>query len=135
MSAQNDKDLVRRFFEEVWNQNNVEAAKEIVHDNYSSIENLVFASTPGPQIVAAEMEFYRSLYEGLSFKIERMFTEGNTVVTVWQASGTSKDETFVNRAGKTEPKSLRAEGVSLTEAKDGKIATHRFLWPRNPLFP
>jgi SnoaL-like polyketide cyclase len=101
---------------------------------HSSIENLVFASTPGPQIVAAEMELYRSLYEGLRFNIERMFTEGNTVVTVWQASGTSKDETFVNRAGKTEPKSLRAEGVSLTEAKDGKIAAHRFLWPRSPLF-
>ena len=65
------------------------------------------------------MELYRSLYEGLSFKVERMFTEGNTVVTVWQASGTSKDETFVNRMGNTEPRSLRAEGVSLTETKDG----------------
>ena len=50
---------------------------------------------------AAELEFYRSLYEGLGFKIERMFTGGNTVVTVWQASGTSRDETFVNRTGKT----------------------------------
>lgn len=135
MSAQNHEDLVRRFFEVVWNQNNVEAAKEIVHDKYSSIENLVFDSTPGPQIVAAEMELYRSLYEELTFKIERMFTEGNTVVTVWEASGTSKQETFFDRAGNTRPKSLVAEGVSLTEAKDGKIAAHKFLWPRNPLFP
>lgn len=135
MSAENDKDLVRRFFEKVWNQNNVEAAKEMVHEHYSSIENLDFAFKPGPQIVAAETKFYRSLYDGLNFKIERMFTEGSTVVTVWQASGTSKDETFVNRKGETEPKRLQAEGVSLTEAKDGKIAAHRFLWPRSPLFP
>jgi hypothetical protein len=135
MSAENDKALVRRFFEEVWNQNSVEAAKQIVHDNYSSIENVDFPSAPGPQIVADEMKLYGSLYAGLSFKIERMFTEGNTVVTVWQASGTSKHETFVNRKGETVPKSLQAEGVSLTEAKDGKIAAHRFLWPRSPLFP
>ena len=135
MSKDNDKDLVRRFFEEVWNQNSVEAAKAIVHDHYSSIENLVFDITPGPQIVAAEMELYRSLYEGLNFKIERMFTEGNTVVTVWQASGTSKDETFVNRRGDVVPKSLEAEGVSLTEARDGKISAHRFLWPHKRLSP
>jgi hypothetical protein len=135
MSAENDKALVRRFFEEVWNQNGVEVAKQIVQDNYSSIENVDFPSVPGPQIVAGEMKLYRSLYEGLSFKIERMFADANTVVTVWQASGTSKDETFVNRKGETVPKSLQAEGVSLTEVKDGKIAAHRFLWPRKPLFP
>ena len=73
MSAENDKALVRRFFEEVWNQNSVEAAKQIVHDNYSSIENVDFPSAPGPQIVADEMKLYGSLYAGLSFKIERMF--------------------------------------------------------------
>jgi hypothetical protein len=135
MSAENDKALVRRFFEEVWNKNNAEAAKEIVHEQYSSIENLDFAFKPGPTLVAEEMDLYRSLYDELSFKIVRMFTEGNTVVTVWQASGKSKDVTFVNRKGETVPKSLQAEGVSLTEAKDGKIAAHRFLWPRSPLFP
>jgi hypothetical protein len=135
MSTENDKALVRRFLEEAWNKNNVEAAKELVHDHYRSIENLDFPSAPGPKIVAAEMELYRSLYDGLSFEIERMFTEGDTVVTVWQASGKSKHETFVNRKGETVPKSLQAEGVSLTEAKDGKIAAHRFLWPRKLLSP
>jgi len=135
MSAENDKALVRRFFDEVWNQNNAEAVKELVHEHYSSIENVDFAFTAGPKMVAEEIELYHSLYDGLNFKIERMFTEGKTVVTVWQASGASKDVTFVNRKGETVPKSLQAEGVSLTEAKDGKIAAHRFLWPRDPLFP
>ena len=135
MSEEEDQNLVRRFFEMVWSQNNAEAAKGIVSDQYSSTENQVFQSTPGPQIVAADMELYRSLYEGLNFKIERMFIDGNTVVTVWQASGTSKSSTFVNRVGNTVPRTLQAEGVSLTEVKDGKIVAHRFLWPRDPLFP
>ena len=135
MPALNDKDLVRRFFEDVWNKNDANAAKAIVHDNYSSTENIEFPSMPGPQIVAKDLGFYRSLYDGLNFKIDRMFTEGDTVVTMWQASGTSKTETFVIRKGDVEPKLLRCEGVSLTQARDGKIAAHRFLWPRDPLFP
>ena len=135
MSKESDTEFVRRFFEVVWNANSIEAAKALVHDNYTSIENLVFASTPGPQIVAAEMRLYRSLYDGLNFKIERVFSEGNTVVTVWQASGTSKTETFVNRKGDPQAKTLEVEGVSLTEVKDGKIAAHRFLWPRRLLSP
>jgi ketosteroid isomerase-like protein len=135
MSKESDTEFVRRYFEVVWNADSAEAAKALVHDNYTSIENLVFASTPGPQIVAAEMQLYRSLYDGLNFKIERVFSEGNTIVTVWQASGTSKTETFVNRKGDPQAKTLEAEGVSLTEVKDGKIAAHRFLWPRRRLSP
>jgi hypothetical protein len=135
MSHQNDQNLVHRFFEEVWNQNSVEAAKALVNEHYSSVENLVFDFTPGPQIVAAEMQLYHSLYEGLHFKIGRMFTEGKTIVTVWQASGKSKDETFINRKGDTVPRSLEAEGVSLTEVADGRISAHRFLWPHKRLSP
>lgn len=135
MSKESDTELVRRFFEVVWNANSAEAAKALVHEHYSSVENLVFDVTPGPQIVAAELNLYHSLYEQLHFKIERMFTEGKTIVTVWQASGKSKDETFINRKGDTVPRSLEAEGVSLTEVTDGKISAHRFLWPHKRLSP
>jgi ketosteroid isomerase-like protein len=135
VAAEADKALVRRLFEDVWNLGNLEAAGEIVDQHYSSIENQTFTSTPGPQIVAADLELYRSLYDGLNFKIKQMFTEGHTIVTIWTASGTSKVETFVDRSGRERPKSLEAEGVSLTEVRDGKITAHRFLWPRDPLFP
>lgn len=135
MAAEAEKALVRRLFEDVWNQGNLQAAGEIVDQHYSSIENQTFPSTPGPQIVAADLELYRSLYDGLNFKIQRMFTEGDTIVTIWTASGTSKVETFVDRSGRERPRSLEADGVSLTEVREGKITAHRFLWPRDPLFP
>jgi SnoaL-like polyketide cyclase len=127
--------LVRRLFEEVWNENNDDAANEIIDEHYSSIENLAFSSTPGPEIVAAEIEFYHSIYDGLQFTVQRTIGQGDTVVTIWQATGTSKDETFVNRAGKTKHKALQAEGVSLTQVKEGRITSHAFFWPRYPLFP
>ena len=78
MSTQGDEALVRRLFEEVWNHHNAEAAKEIVADHYASIENRAFDSTPGPRIVAAEVELYDSLYDDLKFQIDRMFTAGDT---------------------------------------------------------
>jgi hypothetical protein len=135
MSTQGDEALIRRLFEEVWNHHNLEAAKEIVGDHYTSIENQVFDSIPGPQIVAAEIELYDSMYDELTFQIERMFTAGETIVTIWKVSGISKDVFFSNRKGETVPKSLRAEGVSLSKVKDGRITANRFLWPRQPLFP
>lgn len=135
MSTQGNEALVRRLFEEVWNQHNPEAAKEIVADHYASIENRTFDSMPGPEIVAADFELYNSIYDGLNFQIERMFTAGDTIVTIWKATGTSKEVFFSNRKGETVAKSLRAEGVSLSQVKDHRITAHRFLWPRNPLFP
>jgi len=135
MSTQDNEALVRRLFDEVWNQHNAEAAKEIVADHYASIENRAFDSTPGPGIVAAELELYDTLYDHLKFQVDRMFTADETIVTVWKATGTSKDVSFSNRKGETVPKSLKAEGVSLSQVKDGRITAHRFLWPRNPLFP
>ncbi|MGW7530369.1 ester cyclase [Streptomyces sp. NPDC054783] len=135
MSVRSDEDLVRRFFEDVWNQKNPAAAEEIVGQEYSSIENQAFTSLPGPQIVAADLKAYQSRFDQLTFMIKRMFVADGQVMTVWQASGFSKKETFTNRAGEQAPKRLDAEGVSMTEVHGGKITAHRFLWPFNPLFP
>ena len=135
MSAQQSKAMVRRLFEEVWNQNRPEAAKEIIHDDFSSAENITFESVRGLKLLAAEMEFYRDLYSDLRFKIGRMFTQGDTVVTVWEASGVANHEVFTSRSGKEVHKSLRAKGVSLSRIADGKIIENGFYWPRHPLFP
>jgi hypothetical protein len=64
-----------------------------------------------------------------------MFSHGNTVVTVWQASGVATNEFFTNRRGQEENKSLQAEGVSLSKIVDGRIIESRLYWPRYPLFP
>lgn len=135
MSAQQSKAMVRRLFEEVWNQDKAEAAKDIIHDDYSSTENITFASVRGLKLLAAETKFYRELYSDLKFKIERMFTQGDTVVTVWEASGVANREVFTSRSGKEVHKSLRAKGVSLSRIANGKIIESTFYWPRDPLFP
>ena len=135
MAAQQNKAIVSRLFEVVWNDNNMEAAKEIIHEDYSSSENITFASRRGLDVLAADMEFYRELYADLNFTIERMFTEGDTVVTIWRATGVASHETFINRQGKEVNKELRAEGVNLSRIADGKIIESRLYWPRHPFSP
>lgn len=135
MSAQQNKAMVRRLFEEVWNQDNMDVAKEILHSDYSSSENITFAFLRGLQVLAADINFYREMYSNLNFQIERMFTEGDTVVTVWRASGVANNEFFDNRKGERENKRLEAEGVSLSRIADGKIIESKLYWPRHPLTP
>jgi ketosteroid isomerase-like protein len=135
MSAQQNKAMVHRLFEEVWNQDKMDVAKEILHDDYSSSENITFATLRGLQVLAADIKFYREMYSNLNFQIKRMFIEADTVVAVWQASGVANNEEFINRKGESENKRLQAEGVSLTRIADGKIIESNFYWPRNPLFP
>jgi hypothetical protein len=135
MSAQQNKALVRRLYEEVWNQDNMDVAKEILHDDYRSFENITFASLRGPTVLAADIKFYREQYANLNFKIERMFTEEDTVVAVWHASGVANFEFFTNRAGQEMNKSLQAEGVSLSRIADSKIIENRLYWPRDRLSP
>jgi ketosteroid isomerase-like protein len=135
MSAQQNKALVTRLFDEVWNDNDMSAAKEVIHPDYHSTENITFASVRGLEVLTADMNFYREMYRDLRFTIDRMFTEGNTVVTSWRATGVAVHEFFTSRAGKEVNRELQAEGVSLSQIADGKIIESRLYWPRHPLFP
>jgi hypothetical protein len=132
MSAQQNKALVHRLFEEVWNKNNMEVAKEIIHDDYKSSEDEL---RRGIVNLGGTIESYRETYSDLNFKIERMFTEEDTVVTIWRATGVANFKFFTNRKGEEQNMSLKAEGVSLSRIADGKIIENNLYWPNDPLFP
>ena len=142
MSAQNEA-LVRRLFEEIWNQDDLNAAKEIVSQDYTSADGPFWISTPdagaihpgrysqaGLETLREEMKSYRETYSDLRFKIERMFSEKNLVITTWRAKGIVKDEFFTARGGGEFPVELDSEGMSLSRIADGKILENRLYWPR-----
>jgi hypothetical protein len=142
MSAENEA-LVRRLFEEVWNQGNMSAAKEIVHEDYTSPDGPFWITTPessggwpgryseaGLETLEQEMESYRETYSDLRFEIERTFSEKNVVITTWRATGIVKGEFFTNRAGQELPVELASKGMSWSRIADGKIIENRLYWPR-----
>ena len=90
----------------------------------------------GLAVLAADMKFYREMYSDLTFTIvKQMFTEGDTVVTVWRATGVATNEFFTDRSGEERNRELKAEGVSLSRIADGKLIGNNLYWPRHPLHP
>lgn len=142
MSAENEA-LVRRLFEEVWNQGNLSAAKEIVHEDYASPDGPFWIETPegggsspgrwaeaGLETLEQEMKSYRETYSDLRFEIGRTFSEKNVIIASWRASRIVKDEFFTSRGGQEVPVELDSEGMSLSRIADDKIIENRLYWPR-----
>ncbi len=135
MSAENEG-LVRRLFEEVWNQGNLSAAKEVVHEDYTSPKGPFWNETLGEMTEAGleslkeEIKSYREIYSDLRFEIERTFSEKDLVIATWRAYGIVNDEFFINRAGQKVPVELNGtDGMSLSRIADGKIIENRLYWP------
>ena len=136
--------IVRRLFEDGLSSTDPGAVGEIIHQHYLSNDG-PFHAPPSPsgepgflhgaEAFAAHVMGYRAAYDDLRFAIVRMLTEDDTVLTVWNASGTTKNLRFVNRGGQEQPYELHAEGVSLTKVVGGKVRQHDMFWPRSPLFP
>jgi hypothetical protein len=135
MSASPNESMVRRLFEEVWNGQKMDVASTLIHDEYSSRENITFASFRGLKVLEADMKFYREMYADLTFEVGEMLSDGSTVVTSWKATGVANFELIHDRKGEVRKKALDAEGVSVSKLADGKIVEHTLYWPRYPLFP
>jgi hypothetical protein len=142
MSTENEV-LVRRLFEEVWNAGDLNAAREIVHQDYTSSDGPFWLSTPeagasnpgryseaGLETLQEEIRSYRGTYSDLRFEIERTFSEKNVVITTCRATGIVKDQFITTRTGAEMPVELDSEGMSLSRIADGKIIENRLYWPR-----
>lgn len=122
MSEQN-KQLVRRAVEEVWNQGNYAAVDEL-----AASDIVVHASLPDREVhgTAGVKQFYATLREAfpdLHFTIEDQIAEGDRVVTRWTARGTHTG-TFngIPPTGKTGIVS----GIDIDRIANGKVVE---CWP------
>ena len=79
MSIEKNKAIVRRLWEEVWNQNNLGVCDEIFDAGYAEHER-------------AYAPVLRAAFPDLHFLIEDMIAEGDEVVTRYTFSGTHQGE-------------------------------------------
>ena len=85
MSTQN-KLVLRRFFEEIFNQGNLAAADDIVGANYLN-HNAAPGETPGRAGLTQFVTYLHVAFRDLNFTIEDQIAEGDKVVTRWNATG------------------------------------------------
>lgn len=116
MSEEN-KAIVQRFFEEIWNEGNLEVANEIIDGGYRQADITTgHRRIVGPEILQHEVDAYRSVTDDLHFDIEEIIAEGDKVVAHWKATATPRGE---------DPTKMLVRGVSINHIVDGKIADIR----------
>jgi steroid delta-isomerase-like uncharacterized protein len=88
MSAEANKALIRRFYEEVWNRGNLDVADEVFAAGYVRHDFRATEPEPGPagqKQIAAD---FRAAFPDLSFEIDFLLAEGELVAGRWTATGT-----------------------------------------------
>lgn len=95
MSAAENKELIRRFFEEVWNNGNVDLASEFIAPGFLSHNNLEIEAV-GPEGIKRAVLMHRSAFPDLHSTLEELIAEGDRVVVRGTDRGTHLGE-FMGR--------------------------------------
>ncbi|MCL5999555.1 MAG: ester cyclase [Chloroflexi bacterium] len=86
-----NKLILRRFFEELFNQGNLAVANEIVAADYDN-HNPVPGETPGREGLIQFVAYLRRTFPDLRITVEDQVAEGDKVVTRFTIGGTQQGE-------------------------------------------
>lgn len=126
MSVQENKALVQRYFDEVWNEGNLAAADEIFASDY------VDPSAPprvprGPEGAKDFVVVNRARFPDIQYTVNDLIGEGDKVVAEWSAQGTNSGS-LSTRSGRSLPptgKRVEWHGTSIFRILAGKITEQR----------
>ena len=125
MTIEENKALVRRFYDEVWNGGDVAFAHEVFAEDYVRHDLRPTEALPGPtgqQKIAAD---FRAAFPDLTMRLDLLVAEGDLVAARWTARGTN-----TGAWGGQGPTGRAVEfcGVNIWRLHDGKaveIWNHR----------
>ena len=89
MSAEN-KALVRRWFEEVWNKGRVDAIGEMIADH--SVVHGLGDDLRGPEQFKPFHTAFRSAFPDIHIALDEIIAEGDRVAARWTATGTHQGD-------------------------------------------
>ncbi len=127
MDQDSRKELVRRYYDEVWSQGRLAFVQEHMTAHYENCD----PATPGKilrgrEAFCALVRTFREAIPDLRMEIQEQFAEGNVVVTRWRASGTQRGAFMgIPPTGK---RLDDVEGVTTTYFEGGLIARDRAVW-------
>lgn len=128
MSTEENKAVVRRWFDEVISQGNLETVDLIClqcHPGFIVLNGIVDSPPPGLEGVKALVKYFHSAFPDLHFNIEEQIAEGNKVVSRLSIHGTHKGDFMgMPPTGKT----INFSAISIWEVADGKLVQERVNW-------
>lgn len=122
MGVEENKALVRRFYEEVWGAGNVLVTAEVFAEDYVRHDLRPGQALPGPAGQAKIAADFRAAFPDLRMQLDLMLGEGDLVAARWTTEGTNTGPW----AGRP-PTGRRARflGVNIFRFRDGKVVE---LW-------
>jgi steroid delta-isomerase-like uncharacterized protein len=124
MSWEN-KIIVRRLYEEVWNKRKLEVVSELISPSHALHDPLVSGSQIGPELYKRRVVELTTTFPDLRFTIEDMITEKEKFVVSWIISGTHKGEFMdIPATGRK----VSVEGITIHHITNGKILDSCARW-------
>jgi steroid delta-isomerase-like uncharacterized protein len=119
MSTEDNKALVRRFYEEVWDRGNSDFAFEIFADDYVRHDFRQTETLPGPAGQKKIADDFRAAFPDLQLTVDLIIGEGNFVVGRWTATGSHSGSW-----GGIEPSGRRVSfsAANIFRFADGRVA-------------
>jgi steroid delta-isomerase-like uncharacterized protein len=124
MSAAN-KGIVRRLYEEVWNQRKLELINEIISPSHALQAPTVAGSAVGPEVYKRQFLGMLEGYPDLQWTVEDLIAEEDKVVACWTMSGTHKGEYMGVPATN---KKVSVDGITIHHISGGKIMDSYSNW-------
>lgn len=114
-----NKQVVRRFYEELWNRGNLDAADELVAQGDVRHDLRAGDAPPGPAGQKAVAEKFRAAFPDVRLEVEALAAEGALVAARWTIFGT-----HTGRLGRrrTDGAEHRFSGVNFFRIADEQIA-------------
>lgn len=131
MISERDREVVRRFFEEVWNKGNLEYIDEayspdfVLHALWQNPSLGGARDSAGPQAAKEVIGRWHEGFPDIRVTIEEQVAEGDTIVSRHYSYGTHTREF---RGLKPTNRSGKMSGITITRVKEGKIVEAWTLW-------
>ena len=117
------KALSRRIFEEVWNQQNLSTADELIASNF--VDHDPQSSVQGLESYKQFVRYYLTAFPDSHFTVEDEIAEGQMVVTRWTVSGTHTGNLgAIPATGRR----ISVTGISCGRVENGKIVEGWTNW-------
>jgi steroid delta-isomerase-like uncharacterized protein len=119
MSVEENVNLMRRWFEEVWNQGKTQTVRDLLAANAVGIGQLEDGGeVRGPAGFVPFVERIRGAFPDIKIKVEDAFGSGDKVVVRWSANMTHRgDHLGMPATGKT----VRLTGITIARIVEGQI--------------
>jgi steroid delta-isomerase-like uncharacterized protein len=119
MSTDDNVQLMRRWFQEVWNEGRIQTVHELIAPGaVARGQRRAEAEICGPEEFAKFVQEIHGSFSDIEMKVEDAFGVGDKVVLRWSAVMThSGDALGIPASGRT----VRSRGITIARMADGKI--------------